>query len=336
MLDDITASIVPLHQTRRPRTAAERQRACRQRKRLQRQIALAAVLPDIPAEVLPNDLFADPAAALPVTAGVTPAAPAAALPVTAGVTSAAPGAALPVTASVTSRTASHCHVADRRPISSHGLTAAALALCGVAVTTNGWFARSLGSTDLAGWLFLAVGVAADLVLLAVPSTATQLWQARRRATAAAAWLIWLIASVFAFTGGIGFASSNIADVTLARASRVTPAVTTARAALDDAMTARDRECVRGVGRFCREREQAVTDRHRALDAALSSVEHAADAQTDAAIKIVAWLSAGRLKPAADDFNMLRLVLLALLPQLGGLLLMIGGRAKGNSYEAARH
>jgi hypothetical protein len=30
-----------------------------------------------------------------------------------------------------------------------------------------------------------------------------------------------------------------------------------------------------------------------------------------------------LKPAADDFAMLRLVLLALLPQVGGLLLMVG-------------
>jgi hypothetical protein len=188
---------------------------------------------------------------------------------------------------------------------------------------NGWFARSLGSTDLAEWLFLAVGVAADLVALGVPSTAAQLWQARQRATAAAAWLVWSMTFVFAVTAGIGFASLNIADVTLARASRVTPAVTTAQDALHDAMASRDRECVGGVGRFCREREQAVTDRRRALDAALSSVEHAADPQTDAAIKIVAWLSRGTVKPAADDFAMLRLVLLALLPQVGGILLMIG-------------
>lgn len=61
----------------------------------------------------------------------------------------------------------------------------------------------------------------------------------------------------------------------------------------------------------------------ALDAALSSVEQAADPQTDAAIKIVAWLTAGIVKPAAGDFAMLRLVLLALLPQIGGILLMIG-------------
>jgi hypothetical protein len=111
---------------------------------------------------------------------------------------------------------------------------------------NGWFARSLGSTDLAGWLFLAVGAAADLVALVVPSTAAQLWQARQRATAAAAWLIWSMTFVFAVIAGIGFASLNIADVTLARASRVTPAVTTAQDALRDAMASRDRECVGGV------------------------------------------------------------------------------------------
>ncbi|MDH2386392.1 hypothetical protein [Bradyrhizobium sp. CER78] len=187
---------------------------------------------------------------------------------------------------------------------------------------NGWFARSLGSTDLAGWLFLAIGVAADLVALAGPSTAAQLWKARQRVTAMAAWLIWSMTFAFAVTASIGFASLNIADVTLARASRVTPAVTTAQDALRDAVTSRDRECLSGVGRFCREREQTVSDRRRALDAALSSVEQAADPQTDAAIKIVAWLSAGTIKPTADDFAMLRLVLLALLPQVGGILLMV--------------
>jgi hypothetical protein len=209
------------------------------------------------------------------------------------------------------------------PIRSYGLTAAALALAGVGLTMNGWFARTLGSTDLAGWLFLAVGVASDLVALAVPPTAIQLWQARQRATAAVAWLVWSMTFVFAVTSGIGFASVNIADVTLSRASRVTPAVTIAQDALRDAVTSRNRECAGGVGRFCREREQAVTDRQRALDLALSSVERAADPQTDAAAKIVAWLSAGTTKPGADGFAMLRLMLLALLPQIGGILLMIG-------------
>ena len=55
-----------------------------------------------------------------------------------------------------------------RPAASILLVAAAFALAGVGITTNGWFARSLGSSDIAGWLFLAIGVAADLAALVMP------------------------------------------------------------------------------------------------------------------------------------------------------------------------
>jgi hypothetical protein len=56
------------------------------------------------------------------------------------------------------------------------------------------------------------------------------------------------------------------------------------------------------------------------------VAQTADPQTEAAIKLVAWVSHGFVTPQADDFAMLRLVLLALLPQFGGILLMVGRRA----------
>jgi hypothetical protein len=69
----------------------------------------------------------------------------------------------------------------------------------------------------------------------------------------------------------------------------------------------------GVGKFCREREAAVNERRQALDAAMRSVKEVTDPQTDAAIRIVAWATHGALKPTDDDFAMLRLVLLALLP-----------------------
>ena len=108
--------------------------------------------------------------------------------------------------------------------------------------------------------------------------------------------------VFAVTAGVGFASVNIADVTLSRASRVTPAVTAAQAALSDAMTARDRECKGGVGKFCRERETTVNDRRQAWDAAMHSVGQTADPQTDAAIRIVAWISHGLLRPTGNDLR----------------------------------
>jgi hypothetical protein len=38
---------------------------------------------------------------------------------------------------------------------------------------------------------------------------------------------------------------------------------------------------------------------------------------------VKWVTVGRLAPTSDDFGMVRLLLLALLPQLGGVLLMVG-------------
>ena len=49
---------------------------------------------------------------------------------------------------------------------------------------------------------------------------------------------------------------------------------------------------------------------------------AADPQTEAASKLAAWVSFGTVRPTGDDFGMLRLLLLALLPQIGGLLLMV--------------
>ena len=83
------------------------------------------------------------------------------------------------------------------------------------------------------------------------------------------------------------------------------------------------QCKGGVGKFCREREAAVAERRQVLDSAMASVGKAADPQTDAAIKLVAWASAGMLRPAPEDFAMFRLILLALLPQIGGILMMVG-------------
>jgi hypothetical protein len=173
---------------------------------------------------------------------------------------------------------------------------------------------------------LAIGVAADLVALVMPSCAAWLWHTRERVTSLAGWAVWVMTFVFAVTAGIGFASVNISDVKTARSARVTPAVTAAQSALGDAMSARDRECLHGVGKFCREREAAVAERRQILDTAMGSVGQTADPQTDAAIKLVAWATRGVLRPSGDDFAMLRLVLLALLPQIGGILLMVSRSA----------
>jgi hypothetical protein len=277
MADDNSATIITLHQPKRPKTPAERAKAYRQRKKVATIVAGDRARTDVLQ-----------------TVGAT--------------------ASVPV-------------VTPRRRLSSLALSAAAVALAGVGITMNGSFARSLGSSDSAGWLFLAVGIAADCAALAVPSCAAHLWQAHQRATALAGWAVWAMTFVFACTAGIGFASTNISEVSLSRASRITPAVVTAQAALSDAMASRDRECASGTGKFCREREATVTDRRKALDAATAIVAHAADPQIEAASKIVVWISRGWLTPSGDDFAMLRLILLALLPQVGGILLMVARPAK---------
>ena len=303
MADEATASVIPLHQVppkKKAKTGAERAKAYRPRKRQKAEAATSADAdPSSETLIPPEFLLADSAIAEPpVTQPQTVTSPLAE-------SLAEPGAP------------------TRRQVAPILLSTAALALAAVGITINGWFARSLGSSDMAGWLFLAIGVAADLVALVMPSCAARLWQAGQRATSLVGWAVWLMTFVFAVIAGIGFASTNISDVTLARASRVTQAVATAQAALTDAMAARDRECKGGVGKFCREREAAVVERRQILDSATASVGQTADPQTDAAIKLIAWVSGGLLRPTADDFAMLRLTLLALLPQIGGILLMIG-------------
>jgi hypothetical protein len=149
------ASIIPLHQPKKAKTGAERSRAYRQRKR---QKGKAAASPS------------DPSSELLIPEGFSSADQAFAVP---------PLTAAPPT--VTVRDGARNGDAPSQIISSILLLAAALALAGVGIAMNGWFARSLGSSDIAGWLFLAIGVAADLIALVVPSCSARLWQARQRA-----------------------------------------------------------------------------------------------------------------------------------------------------------
>jgi hypothetical protein len=299
MADDTIASVIPLHQNplkKRDKKSVARAKAYRPRKK---RAKAASVEPEssesfIPPEFLPTE------EAIPEPPVTPPPA---------------------VTTHPSETVAS-----SRDYLAPVLLSIAALALAAVGITINGWFARSLGSSDTAGWLFLAVGVAADLVALVMPSCAAGLWRTGQRATALVGWAIWLMTFVFAVTAGIGFASTNISDVAIARAARVTPAITNAQAALTDAMAARDRECKGGVGKFCREREAAVAERRQVVDSAMTAVGQTADPQSDAAIKLVTWVSRGLLRPTLEDFAMLRLVLLALLPQIGGILIMVGRHA----------
>ena len=310
MADDISASVITLHQPRpkKAKTGAERARAYRERRKGGAPLSswpVPAVTPVVPLEApsTPTDRKGD-ISKIPHTGTVTPI----------------PSPTVTLAPMMASRS-------SRRSAASIILMVAALGLAAVGICMNAWYARSLGAGEVAGVLFTAVGVASDMIALVMPSVAVMAWQGKRRGAALAGWLVWILTLAFALSAGIGFASINISDTVTARASRTTPAVTAARTALGDAIASRDRECRGGVGRYCREREQAVVDRQQALDAAMQTAAQAADPQAVAAIKLVAWISHGAISPSENDFSMLRLMLLCLLPQLAGVLFMVGRGSK---------
>jgi hypothetical protein len=138
--DQTIASSIPLRQPKKAKTDAERARAYRKRKRKEKDA------------VPPN--YESPSSELLIPEGFS----------SADSRFVEPPAPSPTLSDVT-----RDEVAPSRTISSILLRAAALALAGVGIAMYGWFARSLGSSDAAGWLFFATGVAADLVALVVPS-----------------------------------------------------------------------------------------------------------------------------------------------------------------------
>jgi hypothetical protein len=200
------------------------------------------------------------------------------------------------------------------------LMGSAFALAGTGLAINAHFARSLGASDFAGWLFLAIGVASDIAAFVLPSFATGLWRQHRLA-ALAGWALWAVTFAFALIASVGFASLNIADTAIERAGRSTPAIEDAQLALADAKLARDRECIRIRRPMCQRREDEVVDRQRQLDAARSAI--VADPQSEGAAKLVAWLTG--TEPSSAWLSGLRLALLTLLPQIGGLLLAVARR-----------
>ena len=93
----------------------------------------------------------------------------------------------------------------------------ALCLAAVGLVLNANFAASLGQTGLAAALLAAIGLAIDVLAVALPTAASKLWQARQRLAACAAGLIWTGALAMMLLAGIGFASMNIGDTLAGRA-----------------------------------------------------------------------------------------------------------------------
>jgi hypothetical protein len=158
------------------------------------------------------------------------------------------------------------------------------------------------------------------------SQAATVWARRQLGRFLVACLVWPLLFVFALTNSLGFASFNLSEVSQTRSERITPAVSDAQRKVEARTAYKTEECKK-LGDRCR---QAVKDEQAAfqeLTEARQTVLATADPQISSAAKLVSWVSADRFHPSAGDFAMLRLFLLTLLPQLGGLILMVSTIAR---------
>lgn len=96
------------------------------------------------------------------------------------------------------------------------LLVTAIALAVVGLSMNARFAASFGQSPDASAMLAAIGVALDLLALALPTAAAMLWQRHARGTALTAWMIWLVAITMTLLAAMGFAATNIGDSVVGR------------------------------------------------------------------------------------------------------------------------
>ena len=211
----------------------------------------------------------------------------------------------------------------------------ALVIAALALIINGQTGWRFGTTTLASATCAGLSVAADALAIILPSAAVGLWWDGRWTLSASAWATWMLAVTMAGLASIAFASLHMGDAGAARAAIVTTATETAnqrtaaiegaRAAAQAATVARQGECQKR-GPLCRDLEHVEQARMGELTAAIAlpvpTVATIADAdpQIAGAVRLATWVGLG---VTATDIGNLRLALMALLPNLAGLVLCFG-------------
>jgi hypothetical protein len=211
----------------------------------------------------------------------------------------------------------------------------ALAIGALALVINGQTGYRFGTTSIAAMTFTGMSLAADLLAIVLPATAAALWHGRRRALASACWATWLAATSLAALASLGFVELHISDTAAGRAAIVATAAATtdqrmaaieaARSAADAARRVREGECARR-GPLCRDREAdervALATLNSAIAVPVPAAATIADAdpQVTAALRLATWVG---LKVAVTDVVNARLALMALLPNIAGLVLAFG-------------
>ena len=202
----------------------------------------------------------------------------------------------------------------------------------LALFINGQTGWHFGTSSLASMTFMGLAIAGDVLAFVLPATVVALWHGRRRRLASMALLTCVAVSMLAVLNTLGFVELHTTDTAAGRQAIVTTAsastdrrnatITAAQLALTTAAKQREAECaVRGAR--CRDREADERATLAALNAAVAVPIPAAatiadaDPQITATLRLANWAG---LKLTATDVVNLRLVLMALLPNIAGLVL----------------
>jgi hypothetical protein len=241
------------------------------------------------------------------------------------------------------------------PTSSRGRNAGrfviggALAATGI-ILAGGGLAMTVtytiaGATGLDQILLGGLAAGSDALALLTPSAAAYLWRARRRAAAAVAGVLWIIAAgatlqnLCGFVGSYGDAFVSGRETASTERSLVFDRLERLRRARKEITETRSVAEIKialanaTARKVDDERAAVAVARHRDdLDAQLAALEAtiptlpamtAADPAAATISSIVSLISGGRLVIADDFFRRARLLALITLPLLGGLILATG-------------
>jgi hypothetical protein len=205
----------------------------------------------------------------------------------------------------------------------------------LAVGINAQTGWRFGTTLVSAATFAGLSIAADMLAITLPTVAVALWLRSRWALASAAWATWALSLALALLASIGFINRHVSDAAAARQAVLSTAaaltaqreaaITTAKRAVATAAESREAECkVRGQRCRALEREEQLrlTELSAAQALPLPAAPGVADADPQLAgvLRLANWAG---LHATADDLSNLRLALMALLPNLAGLLLCFG-------------
>jgi hypothetical protein len=194
-------------------------------------------------------------------------------------------------------------------------------ICAVGLTINFWYQFNRSSNPVEQWIYGIGGLALELGMFCLLNRAQQLFKARRLVACAVTLAVWPLCMAFALTNSLGFNAVNLIDTATARAERTSVEVADIQRRLNTLATSREQEC-RKRGPRCLDLEAQERTQYDALRAARGEVRQGADPQVASAQKLTSWITAGRVTPSADDISNLRLLLLTLLPQVGGIIFAI--------------